>query len=394
MFANLSPRKWEPIALLFLLICFTIGIATAIQVPVLSLYLTKEVKVKPLQVGLFFTVNALVGIVVSMFLATKSDHRGDRRKLITLCCLTAIAGALLFAFNRQYLVLMTLGVLLSSIASTALPQIFALAREYANHSVQELSFYSAMLRAQLSLAWVLGPPLAFMIALNAGFTTLFIIAAFLFLLCMLLVMRILPANTCTAEAVKERPTPLTRAQYINIILLFLMCVLIMTCNSMYIIDFPLYIHESLGLPEKLAGWLMGFAAGIEIPVMLVAGYILKHMTKRQLMLIALVAGTLFYCGMTLAETPITLALLHLFNALFIGIVGCVGMLWFQDLMPQKPGAATTLFSVTASTGMILAGALQGLAVEWVGHQSIYWISLLLTVLALLVCTRVKDHITA
>ncbi len=37
--------------------------------------------------------------------------------------------------------------------------------------------FSSVMRAQLSLAWVIGPPLAFMAALNYGFTTMFFIAA-------------------------------------------------------------------------------------------------------------------------------------------------------------------------------------------------------------------------
>lgn len=52
-------------------------------------------------------------------------------------------------------------------------------------------------------------------------------------------------------------------------------------------------------------------------------------------------------------------LLQIFNAIFIGIVAGIGMLYFQDLMPGRAGAATTLFTNSISTGVILAGVLQG-----------------------------------
>lgn len=93
--------------------------------------LTPEVKVRPLWVGLFYTVNAIAGITVSFVLAKRSDLRGDRRKLIMVCYLMAVGNCLLFAFNRDYLTLITAGVLLAAVANTAMPQIFALAREYA-----------------------------------------------------------------------------------------------------------------------------------------------------------------------------------------------------------------------------------------------------------------------
>ncbi len=59
----------------------------------------------------------------------------------------AIGNALLFAFNRHYLTLITCGVLLASLANTAMPQLFALAREYA---VLAPVMFSSVMRAQLS----------------------------------------------------------------------------------------------------------------------------------------------------------------------------------------------------------------------------------------------------
>lgn len=100
-----QPRRLSlrinPIFAAFLLIAFLSGIAGALLTPTLSLFLTTEVKVRPLWVGLFYTANAVAGIVVSFLLAKRSDTRGDRRRLILLCCLMAVGNCLLFAFNRD-----------------------------------------------------------------------------------------------------------------------------------------------------------------------------------------------------------------------------------------------------------------------------------------------------
>lgn len=155
--------------------------------------LSTELKVRPLWVGLFYTVNAIAGITVSFLLAKRSDLGGDRRKLILICYLMAVGNCLLFAFNRDYLTLITLGVLMASVANTAMPQIFALAREYADNSAREVVMFSSIMRAQLSLAWVIGPPLSFMLALNYGFTLMFSIAAGIFVISALVVWFILPS---------------------------------------------------------------------------------------------------------------------------------------------------------------------------------------------------------
>lgn len=176
----LARHRFNPVYLAFMAITFMVGIAGALQAPTLSLFLSREVDVRPFWVGLFYTVNAVAGIVVSLLLAKRSDNRGDRRMLILFCCAIAVGNAVLFAFNRHYLTLITLGVLLSAIASVAMPQIFALAREYADSSAREAVMFSSVMRAQMSLAWVIGPPLSFSLVLNFGFTLMFSIAALLF----------------------------------------------------------------------------------------------------------------------------------------------------------------------------------------------------------------------
>ncbi|CAI0716183.1 sugar efflux transporter [Serratia fonticola] len=392
-FRRWLPRRFNPVFAAFLLIAFLTGIAGALQAPTLSLFLTTEVKVRPLWVGMFYTVNAIAGIAVSFLLAKRSDTRGDRRKLILVCCAMAVGNSLLFAFNRDYLTLITAGVLLAAIANTAMPQIFALAREYADSSAREVVMFSSVMRAQLSLAWVIGPPLSFMLALNYGFTVMFIIAAGIFVVSVLLVWLILPSvPRANVEINVDSPpiAPISAWRDPDVRLLFVASMLMWTCNTMYIIDMPLYITADLGLPERLAGWLMGTAAGLEIPAMLLAGYYVKRFGKRNMMLFAVAAGVLFYAGLVLFKFQSALMVLQLFNAVFIGIVAGIGMLYFQDLMPGRPGAATTMFTNSISTGVILAGVLQGALVENFGHYAVYYLITLLAILALWMCAKVRE----
>ncbi|GGD27814.1 sugar efflux transporter [Franconibacter pulveris 1160] len=383
-------RRLNRVYVAFMSVAFMMGVAGALQAPTLSLFLSREVEVRPFWVGLFYTVNAIVGILVSLWLAKRSDSRGDRRKLIMFCCLMAVANCVLFAFNRHYLTLITAGVLLASLANTAMPQIFALAREYADKSAREVVMFSSVMRAQLSLAWVIGPPLSFMLALNYGFTTMFLIAAGIFIISLAIITFALPS----VERV-EQPTDVALTQVSgwkdkNVRLLFIASMLMWTCNTMYIIDMPLWISQDLGLPDTLAGVLMGTAAGLEIPAMLLAGYCVKRFGKRRLMVLAVAAGVLFYLGLILFHSHEALLGLQIFNAIFIGIIAGIGMLWFQDLMPGRAGSATTLFTNSISTGVILAGVVQGALVESFGHFAVYWVIAGISLLTLVLTSRVKD----
>ena len=75
------------VAFNFLLIAFLTGIASAFQTPTLSLYLSQEIQVSPFFVGLFYSVNAIIGIILSQILAKYSDKQDDRRKVMIICCL-------------------------------------------------------------------------------------------------------------------------------------------------------------------------------------------------------------------------------------------------------------------------------------------------------------------
>ena len=383
-------RRMNGVYAAFMLVAFMMGVAGALQAPTLSLFLSREVGAQPFWIGLFYTVNAIAGIGVSLWLAKRSDSQGDRRKLIIFCCLMAIGNALLFAFNRHYLTLITCGVLLASLANTAMPQLFALAREYADNSAREVVMFSSVMRAQLSLAWVIGPPLAFMLALNYGFTVMFSIAAGIFTLSLVLIAFMLP-SVARVELPSENALSMQGGwQDSNVRMLFVASTLMWTCNTMYIIDMPLWISSELGLPDKLAGFLMGTAAGLEIPAMILAGYDVKRYGKRRMMVIAVAAGVLFYTGLIFFNSRMALMTLQLFNAVFIGIVAGIGMLWFQDLMPGRAGAATTLFTNSISTGVILAGVIQGAIAQSWGHFAVYWVIAVISVVALFLTAKVKD----
>jgi SET family sugar efflux transporter-like MFS transporter len=281
-------------------------------------------------------------------------------------------------------------VLLASLANTAMPQLFALAREYADSSAREVVMFSSVMRAQLSLAWVIGPPLAFMLALNYGFTVMFSIAAGIFAISLALIAFVLPSVARVEQAADTPVTQVSGWHNKNVRMLFIASTLMWTCNTMYIIDMPLWISSDLGLPDKLAGILMGTAAGLEIPAMILAGFYVKRFGKRRMMVVAVAAGVLFYLGLILFHSREALLALQLFNAIFIGIVAGIGMLWFQDLMPGRAGSATTLFTNSISTGVILAGVIQGALAQSYGHFAVYWVIAGISLVTLALTLRVKE----
>ncbi|EFZ0446828.1 sugar efflux transporter SetB [Shigella flexneri] len=376
-----SAKSFDLTSTAFLIVAFLTGIAGALQTPTLSIFLTDEVHARPAMVGFFFTGSAVIGILVSQFLAGRSDKRGDRKSLIVFCCLLGVLACTLFAWNRNYFVLLFVGVFLSSFGSTANPQMFALAREHADKTGREAVMFSSFLRAQVSLAWVIGPPLAYALEMGFSFTVMYLSAAVAFIVCGVMVWLFLPSmqkELPLATGTVEAP----RRNRRDTLLLFVICTLMWGSNSLYIINMPLFIINELHLPEKLAGVMMGTAAGLEIPTMLIAGYFAKRLGKRFLMRVAAVGGVCFYAGMLMAHSPAILLGLQLLNAIFIGILGGIGMLYFQDLMPGQAGSATTLYTNTSRVGWIIAGSVAGIVAEIWNYHAVFWFAMVMIIATL------------
>ena len=384
-----SAKSFDLTSTAFLIVAFLTGIAGALQTPTLSIFLTDEVHARPAMVGFFFTGSAVIGILVSQFLAGRSDKRGDRKSLIVFCCLLGVLACTLFAWNRNYFVLLFVGVFLSSFGSTANPQMFALAREHADKTGREAVIFSSFLRAQVSLAWVIGPPLAYALAMGFSFTVMYLSAAVAFIVCGVMVWLFLPSmqkELPLATGTVEAP----RRNRRDTLLLFVICTLMWGSNSLYIINMPLFIINELHLPEKLAGVMMGTAAELEIPTMLIAGYFAKRLGKRFLMRVAAVGGVCFYAGMLMAHSPVILLGLQLLNAIFIGILGGIGMLYFQDLMPGQAGSATTLYTNTSRVGWIIAGSVAGIVAEIWNYHAVFWFAMVMIIATLFCLLRIKD----
>ena len=240
----------------------------------------------------------------------------------------------------------------------------------------------------MSLAWSDWPPLAYALAMGFGFTVMYLSAAVAFVVCGAMVWFFLPSMRKEPK-VATRYWKAPRRNRRDALLLFIICTLMWGTNSLYIINMPLFIIDELHLPEKLAGIMMGTAAGLEIPTMLIAGYYAKRFGKRFLMHRRRCRAAVLcrhadgpYAS---AASCFTAAERHLYRH-----SGRYRHALLQDLMPGQAGAATTLYTNTTRVGWIIAGSLAGVVTEIWNYHTVFWIALVMCVLTLSCLTRIKD----
>ncbi len=114
----------------FLASTFSLGIGYAFVLPYLSLWGTGAVGFSVFQFGLFMTATSLSGIGVSTVLARLSDTRVSRRAILMLGGGAGVLGYAGYAFVRDPLLLVVVGVTAIALSSVCFSQLFATARDW------------------------------------------------------------------------------------------------------------------------------------------------------------------------------------------------------------------------------------------------------------------------
>lgn len=359
------------------------GIAYALAGPFLSLFLVAELDAGPFAVGAFLFTSQLAAIVVSTLIGRFSDTRAIRRALLVIGGAAGAVGYAVFAVSRSYWVLLAVAVTLTAVASSQMPQMFAYARQSLDHSPKAPLAISG-LRTVFSIAWVAGTPLAAFLIADSGFTLLFAVSAAIYVGGALVAAAWLPtlgksSPPATAAA------PAARGRIAVAAVAF---VLMQAATSLGVLAMPLYVTTELGGSTGDAGLILSLCAAVEIPLMIGFGWLATRGDHGRLVLVGAVTAIAYYAAVWFTTEVWQVAVAQALNAVVISAVMGVGISYFQDLAPDRPGAATTLYTNTAKVSAMLAGPLLGLS-QHLGYRSAYAIGLGLSVagLAFLVAAR-------
>ncbi len=371
--SGLIASTWNSCARLpatgWVILCLSVLVAlsSAFTVPVMSYFIVDGLQAPPYCISLFSISSALCGVWYSQWLGHKTDQGWPIKRALLLALAGMAGSTLLFALTDQLWVVMVAGVSLMALGHAAMPQTLALARRFADQQTMNSGQFNALVRAKFSLAWIVGPPLAFMLVAQWGFSATFAVATGVALICCVLCWRGLPAVHRSAPTkAEEGKQPIPPQFWAYSAALFCSSV----SNSLYVSSMPLYVLKELALPASTPGWAMAIAAGLEIPVMLVASRMAERWGVKRLLMGGTVAGILFYGGLFSARSVGEVLLLQFGNGLFFGLFAGLGISLIQDLLPGRIGFASAFYANTMRIGGMLGALLMGLIATWDSYRSV------------------------
>lgn len=392
-----SSPLFRPVALGIYLLFFIVGIVGALVLPTFSLFLAKEIGVRPLLVGLVFGGIALASIAYNHWIGHWSDKLADRRPLVASFCVLGAVSCVVFALSRNYWLVAVTAIFLFSLSMVSFAQIMAYSLDYAEAEIppERIPLFNAIMRAQIAFAWVAGPPAGFLLATYYSFSLSYSVAAGLYLLVGIVSFKLLPRLPKKAPHIDHTGEqvmllPLTPAIKKSLWFCVVAFSLMWGVNNAYLISLPIHLKDNLHIDAQWMGWVMGTTAALEVPFMLLAGHYASRFRLVNLIRCAGVAALFLYLGVYVATDLWHLFVLQIFNAIFIGLLAGVGVSVIQELMPGRSGGASALYTNTTHMGNLFSSLLVGVVADYFGYHQVFIVNVVLVILAIWAFGKVRS----
>ncbi len=299
------------------------GLQFALLNPALALLLVALLHATAGEVGWVLAIYNASGFIASLAIPAYADRRQEYLRPLLFCALltVALAGVLAVATTLPTAVVGL--VLLGGPAGVGVTLLFA----HIKHSGTDASAVMRT-RAVVSFAWVAGPPLATLIIGRFGATAVLIALAAVAGLNVASTLAMLAARTRSREvaappvrAADDGP-PMSRGRVITVTIVF---IILQATNSAVVSVMGLFVTETLKLAVMWSGAALGVAAALEIPALLVIGWLSRRFSDLTILASGCLAGVAYYAAMAAVTGPVLLLAVQLLNAWFFAVVAGTGL---------------------------------------------------------------------
>lgn len=365
---------------LFLINMIILGMALAITVPFFVLYATQELGMTRGMYGVMMALFALAGFMVNTIVARFSDRPNFNRKrmIIFAVLMASIAFSTYFYIDNPILFIM-IYVFFGGMAAPAMPQLYASARESINVSASSKNavFANTLLRSMFSFGFLFGPLVGTILLKKFGFAGIFggtIALYVVVLLSFLFYYEDIKIEKPAYHKGRIEPVAPNLMKDMYLLIPFLAFVFLHIGQWMYTLNMPLFVTEYLKDDETNVGYLASLCAGLEVPFMIILGMLASRFQTRTLLMIGALFGGGYYFSIGVFDDVTAMLIGQTCLAFFLAILLGLGISYFQDILPDFPGYASTLFSNAMIAGQLLGNLLGGVMSDIVGLGNVFFVS--------------------
>lgn len=350
-----------------LLLCvLLLGIADSMIAPYLVLFGADRAHLSPLQVGVFLSVIAVSGLLVTSWLGRRFDHGAGRWPALA-AVLAPAAGYLALSTTTRYALLLLIGAGLLGAGLAAFSQVFALARTHLQRASGGAPGRGTLaLRSVFSLAWAIGPILGSAALAWRGYGGLLLLTALAFALIAAPLLLLGPTPvTPRAESQARTPSGTPRP----VLLVAVSFMLFNTAMCAGSVALPLYVTRTLALTDQDVGLLASVCALAEIPAALGLILLPDRIRRQRVILLGMLLFVAYFVLVPVSSSMPLLIAAQVARGAAIAAVNALGITYIQDLMPEATGRATALFGNAFITASLVSGLVAGATAQTLGYRA-------------------------
>jgi MFS family permease len=362
MSSTTATRPRLPVTAFFGASIFFSGVTYASTLPYGAIVGIETLGLPNATYALLLMVGSLVGASASVALGWLSDRVPDRRLIAIFCALMGALGwGLVFVFRNQTAFIGAV-CLIVPFGGALFSQCFSYARSYYDVRQPERGeFMVTMLRTVFTIAWAIVPPIVGWIAAMTGVFEVYGVAAAAYLACAL-VFASLFADPATRIGTPAKSTATTASApaavriELPIIGGLVGTVLILTGAQLSGTTTPLLIVNDFHGTVADVGVYAGLAATMEIPFVIMWGFVGRRLKKHTIIIIAGLCYAAYVLLVSRSTSVAELFWLQPLNGLAIAALMSAPIGYVQEAIKGRVGLSTSLLDVTFVAASLLMGA--------------------------------------
>lgn len=317
----------------FLVLFIVNGAGSSAGLPLVPLFLTRELDASLTEVGVL-TVTGLLVIVAGPFVGKFSDRFGSRSRIMVALAVTMAAGWAIYPFLTTFWPAIAVQVVMLSWVGVLNAQVFAsLSETLDRRESPDASTITSTLRGGYSLGFMIGPIVSTTLVTLANLRVAFGLAVVVYLLVAVLAWRSPVASRHeTAEAASTAES--RRGAMLPLLIFAVGACLVIVGDMLRAIYLPILVVAEFGHSEAMFGALISVTAGLEIGLFPFVGRLADRFGVHKVMMAGLVFGVAAYVVLATAGHIWQVWLFTVLDVVIFTVTMGLGVTYAQSLAPD------------------------------------------------------------
>ncbi|MDS7595496.1 MFS transporter [Agrobacterium tumefaciens] len=356
------PGGFDRQAYMIALLVFVAGGTNATIVPFIGFYVIQVLGHPPATVGLYSVIAMISSIMGSRIYGERVDAGIRIRPLLMASIIGAMLAAMAAMFgNLPLLVAITAPAM--GLANAATTLVFSYGRHHGREMALDAASYNAFLRVMVSLAWMVLPAAAYLIADLAGARAVFANGLLMATIWGGLALAVVPRDqSCPMERPAEteadggRNVPLLLAAGATFCMSF--------AHSLCASALPVFQVREVGFPDYVPGLSLSVKCAMEVLLILLAPKIMRRVSARVILagaaVVAIIAFNIIASVQSLPGMVFGAAMEGAYYGLFAG----TSLTFLQGFSRGRMARATALYMNSIFLASLFAVPLMGLIAQY------------------------------